>query len=88
MAMPDGVEALLRLAGAPAASLTRQVYNVGAFNPSAGEIRAFVLEAFPGARLTFEPDLKSGPRTSTIPPRGRTGDSPRVTTSEEPSGPT
>ena len=58
MAMPDGVEALLRLAGAPAASLTRQVYNVGAFNPSAGEIRAFVLEAFPGARITFEPDLK------------------------------
>jgi threonine 3-dehydrogenase len=58
MAMPDGVEALLALAGAPAASLTRQVYNVGAFNPSAGEIKDLVLEAFPGARITFEPDLK------------------------------
>ena len=58
MAMPDGVEALLALASAPAASLTRQVYNVGAFNPSAGEIRALVLEAFTNAHITFEPDLK------------------------------
>ena len=49
MAMPDAVEALLRLAAAPAGTLTRQVYNVGAFNPSAGEIRDLVLEAFPGA---------------------------------------
>jgi threonine 3-dehydrogenase len=30
MAMPDGVEALLRLAAAPEGSLTRQVYNAGA----------------------------------------------------------
>ncbi len=58
MAMPDGVEALLGLAAAPAAALTRQVYNVGAFNPSAGEIRSFVLEAFPDARITFEEDRK------------------------------
>jgi len=58
MAMPDGIEALLRLAAAPAGALTRQVYNVGAFNPSAGEIRDLVLEAFPGTRITFEPDLK------------------------------
>src|SRR5450759_1454320 len=33
MAMPDGVQALLRLAAAPAGALTRQVYNVGAFHP-------------------------------------------------------
>jgi threonine 3-dehydrogenase len=58
MAMPDAVEALLTLAAAPVAVLTRQVYNVGAFHPSAGEIRALVLEAFPGTRITFEPDLK------------------------------
>lgn len=58
MAMPDAVEALLRLAAAPQAVLTRQVYNVGAFHPSAGEIRHLVLEAFPGTRITFEPDLK------------------------------
>src|SRR5512143_3964097 len=58
MAMPDAVEALLRLAAAPADALTRQVYNVGAFNPSAGEIRDLVLDAFPEAKVTFEPDLK------------------------------
>lgn len=58
MAMPDAVEALLTLAAAPPAVLTRQVYNVGAFHPSAGEIRNLVLEAFPGTRITFEPDLK------------------------------
>jgi nucleoside-diphosphate-sugar epimerase len=58
MAMPDGVEALLRLAAAPAGRLTRTVYNVGAFNPSADEIRERVLQAFPGAQVSFEPHLK------------------------------
>lgn len=58
MAMPDGVEALLTLSAVPLARLTRTVYNVGAFNPSAGEIRELVLGAFPKARITFEPDLK------------------------------
>jgi threonine 3-dehydrogenase len=58
MAMPDGVEALLTLAAAPAASLTRQVYNVGAFAPSAGEIRGLVLKSFPKARVAFQPDVK------------------------------
>ena len=58
MAMPDGVDALLRLAAAPRESLTRRVYNVGAFNPSAEEIRDLVLRAFPAGRISFEPDLK------------------------------
>jgi nucleoside-diphosphate-sugar epimerase len=58
MAMPDGVDALLKLAETPAEKLTRTVYNVGAFNPSADEIRAIALEAFPDARITFEPDVK------------------------------
>ncbi|MGE0452048.1 MAG: NAD-dependent epimerase/dehydratase family protein [Vicinamibacteria bacterium] len=58
MAMPDGVDALLRLAAAPRASLSQPVYNVAAFNPSAGEIRALVLEAFPGADVSWKPDLK------------------------------
>ena len=58
MAMPDGVEALLTLAAAPAASLTRQVYNVGAFAPSAAEIRGLVLKSFPKAQVTFQPDVK------------------------------
>ena len=58
MAMPDGVEALIRLASAPAASLTRTAYNVGAFNPSAAEIREVVLRAFPGARIDWKVDEK------------------------------
>jgi nucleoside-diphosphate-sugar epimerase len=58
MAMPDGVEALLRLAKAPKESLTRTVYNVGAFAPSAEEVRARVLSSFPGADIAFEPHLK------------------------------
>jgi threonine 3-dehydrogenase len=58
MAMPDGVDALLSLAQAPKERLTRTVYNVGAFNPSAEAIRRRVAQAFPGSRLTFEPHLK------------------------------
>ena len=58
MAMPDGVEALLRLAAAPRERLRHTVYNLGAFNPSADEIRTIVLEAFPGAEVTFEVDTK------------------------------
>lgn len=58
MAMPDGVEALLRLAQAPKERLTQPVYNVAAFNPSAEEIRALVLQAFPDAQISFNPDLR------------------------------
>ncbi len=58
MAMPDAVDALLRLARAPREALSRVVYNITAFNPSAEEVRRLVLEAFPGAGITFEPDLK------------------------------
>ncbi len=58
MAMPDGVAALLSLAAALRASLNHTVYNVTAFNPSAGEVRELVLAAFPGADITFAPDAK------------------------------
>lgn len=58
MAMPDGVEALMRLAKAPQASLTRTAYNVGSFNPSADEIRRIVLTAFPGAAITYQVDAR------------------------------
>lgn len=56
MAMPDGVEALLQLAAAPRDALTRTVYNLGAFAPTAGEIQAEVLRAFPAAQITFAVD--------------------------------
>ena len=58
LVMPDGVEALLRLADAPRDALTRTAYNVAAFNPSADEIRQIVLRAFPDAQLTWELDPK------------------------------
>ncbi len=58
MAMPDGVEALLKLAAAPRERLTRTAYNVGAFNPSAAEIRELVLKSFPDASLGWEEDVK------------------------------
>jgi nucleoside-diphosphate-sugar epimerase len=56
MTMPDAIEALLALAAADAARLTRRVYNVRAFNPSAQELAELVKKSFPGARITFEPD--------------------------------
>jgi threonine 3-dehydrogenase len=58
MAMPDGVEALLRLAAAPRAALTRTAYNLAAFNPSAEEVRQEVLRTFTGADITWQNDIK------------------------------
>ena len=58
MTMPDAVNALLRLESAPRAALTREVYNVGAFNPSAGEIYELIRTTFPDAQVSFEPDDK------------------------------
>jgi nucleoside-diphosphate-sugar epimerase len=58
MAMPDGVQALLTLAQAPRSALTLSAYNLGAFAPTADEIRAEVLRAFPGADVTYKTDEK------------------------------
>ena len=58
MAMPDGVDALLKLAEAPREALTRSTYNVGAFSPSAQEVRDVVVQAFPDARLAWDTDEK------------------------------
>ena len=58
MAMPDAVDALLALAHAPRERLTKTAYNLGAFSPSAAEIREVVLEAFPGATIDYDVDLK------------------------------
>jgi len=56
LAMPDAVEALVALMRAPPESLTTLVYNVSAFNPTAGELADVVRRAFPAARITFAPD--------------------------------
>jgi threonine 3-dehydrogenase len=58
MAMPDAVDALLTLAAAPRGRLTRTAYNVRAFNPSAEEIREIVVDAFPGAQVTWATDTR------------------------------
>jgi nucleoside-diphosphate-sugar epimerase len=58
MVMPDAVDALVRLARADRLCLRKNVYNITAFNPSAEEIRSLVMEGFPDAEITFEPDLK------------------------------
>jgi nucleoside-diphosphate-sugar epimerase len=58
MAMPDAVTALLKLTEARPEFLKRRVYNVTSFSLSAEEFRNCVLQYFPDARITFEPDLK------------------------------
>jgi nucleoside-diphosphate-sugar epimerase len=58
MAMPDGVRALLMLMEAPAAKLSTNVYNIAAYNPSAGEFAKLVRTAFPRADITFVPDMR------------------------------
>lgn len=57
MAMPDGVRALTELAAAPAESLTRRIYNIGAFAPTASEIFDVVRVSFPDANIVFKPDV-------------------------------
>jgi nucleoside-diphosphate-sugar epimerase len=58
MAMPDAIDALLRLAAAPRDRLTRAAYNLGSFSPTAQEIHDVVVHAFPDARITWKTDLK------------------------------
>jgi len=58
MTMPDAVDALLRLAHADRSRLTRSVYNIAAFNPSAGEVAELVQRGYPAAQISFAPDLK------------------------------
>jgi nucleoside-diphosphate-sugar epimerase len=58
MAMPDGVDALLTLAAAPRERLQRTAYNVGAFSPTAEQIRDVVMQAFPAAQISWSPDRK------------------------------
>ncbi len=55
MTMPDAVRSLVELADAPRERLSRLVYNVGAFAPSAEEIAAKVRESFPAAEIAYAP---------------------------------
>lgn len=58
MAMPDAIGALLALATADRARLTQSGYNVRAFAPTADQIRAEALRAFPSATIRYAVDQK------------------------------
>lgn len=58
MVMPDAIKALIDLAAAKRNQLSRKVYNVTSYSLSAAEFREMVINAFPNAEITFEPDLK------------------------------
>ena len=58
MAMPDAIDALLKLSLAPPGRLLSSAYNVRAFNPSADDIRLSALRAFPDAEITYSVDAK------------------------------
>ena len=56
MYMPDGVRALAELAMAPRDRLSRSIYNVAAFSPTAREIADSVARAIPGVAIDFRSD--------------------------------
>jgi threonine 3-dehydrogenase len=58
MAMPDAIKALVELWSARRGDLSRLVYNVTSFSVTAGEIYQIVVKAFPGAKVSFEPDAR------------------------------
>ena len=58
MAMPDAIDALLRLAAAPREALSRTAYNLAAFSPTAQEIHDVVTKAFPRAAIGWRTDAK------------------------------
>ncbi|HEY6073650.1 MAG TPA: NAD-dependent epimerase/dehydratase family protein [Anaerolineales bacterium] len=56
MAMPDAIKSLIMLMDTPRQNLSHTVYNIAAFALTAGQFRERALRAFPGARITFEPN--------------------------------
>lgn len=55
MAMPDAIKSLLQLEAANSERLTRFVYNVTSFSPTAEEFKTIVQKYFPSAEITFKP---------------------------------
>ena len=58
MTMPDAVDALLKVASAPARTLSRIEYNLRSFTASAMDVRDVVMAAFPTAAISFAVDEK------------------------------
>lgn len=57
MVMPDAVKSLIQLEAADRESLSRLVYNVTSFSPTAQDFYNFVKKAFPSAEISFVPDI-------------------------------
>ena len=57
MAMPDAVKSIFMLMDAPRETITQTVYNVNAFSQTAEEFRQRALNAFPGAQISYEPNI-------------------------------
>jgi nucleoside-diphosphate-sugar epimerase len=55
MVMPDAIKALLALESVPKERLSRYVYNITSFSPSAQEFYDIVQNAFPSAEIHFAP---------------------------------
>lgn len=58
MAMPDAIRALIELSRAPKEKLTQRIYNLGAFSATAEEIRKELLQTFPSAQISYDPNLR------------------------------
>ena len=54
MTMPDAICAITTLMDAPEANISRTVYNIRSFAPTAEEFRQKVLEYFPNAEIGFQ----------------------------------
>ena len=54
MAMPDAIKSLLMLESASCDTLTRSVYNVTSFSPTAQELFEMVRTAYPDAEVAFD----------------------------------
>ncbi len=54
MTMPDAIQSIVSLFEAPAANLSRTVYNVGAFAPSASEVEELLRKTWPDAQVTYQ----------------------------------
>jgi nucleoside-diphosphate-sugar epimerase len=58
MAMPDAVNSLLQINGAPSEVISQRIYNVTSFSLSAEEFKNIVQKYFPNAQISFDPDPK------------------------------
>jgi threonine 3-dehydrogenase len=58
MAMPDAIQALLKLAEAPRENLSHVVYNIASFSLTAGEFRRRARQAYPAAQISFKPNQR------------------------------